>query len=78
MNAKPLDLLIQGLLSCVTVFPDKLTCRNVQTALKKKLNTKYIEKVPNNLSNSWDFLKYSHLWHFHEAQKFPKQKVFFL
>lgn len=35
MNAKPLDLLIQNLLSCVTVFPDKLTCRNVQTALKK-------------------------------------------
>lgn len=41
MNAKPLDLLIQNLLSCVTVFPDKLTCRNVQTALKKTKHKMY-------------------------------------
>lgn len=43
MNTKPPDLLIPDLLSYVTVFPDKLTCRNVQTALKEtkhKINGK--------------------------------------
>lgn len=77
MNAKPLDLLIQDLLSYVTVCPDKLTCRNVQTALKKtkyKINRKNAITFPIHGSSTDTHIFGTSMRH----NKFPKHKLPFL